>query len=30
MIYHDPRYDAALDWLRIQKTMEDLMGLKVE
>ena len=30
MVYHDPRYDAALDWLRIQKTMEDLMGLKVE
>ena len=30
MVYHDPRYDAALDWLRLQKTMEDLMGLKVE
>lgn len=29
MVYHDPRYDAALDWLRIQKTMEDLLGLKV-
>ncbi|WJJ54000.1 exonuclease [Escherichia phage AV101] len=29
MVYHDPRYDAALDWLRIQKTMEDLMGLEV-
>lgn len=30
MVYHDPRYDAALDWLRIQKTMEDMLGLKVE
>lgn len=30
MVYHDPRFDAALDWLRVQKTMEDLLGLKVE
>lgn len=30
MSYHDPRHDAALDWLRIQKTMNDLMGLEVK
>lgn len=30
MIYHDPRYDAALDWLRIQKTLVDLKGLVLE
>lgn len=29
MVYHDPRYDAALDFLRIQKTLEDLAGLEV-
>lgn len=30
MVYHDPRHDAALDWLRIQKTMVQFMGLEVK
>lgn len=30
MLYHDPRHDAALDWLRIQKTMVDFMALEVK
>lgn len=29
MLYHDPRHDAALDWLRVQKTMIEFMGLEV-
>jgi len=29
MVYHDPRHDAALDWLRIQKTMQQFMGLEI-
>ncbi|AVO22857.1 exonuclease [Erwinia phage vB_EamM-Bue1] len=30
MVYHDPRHDAALDWLRVQKTMIQFMGLEVK
>lgn len=30
MVYHDPRYDAALDWLRWQKTAWTLGLLEVE
>ncbi|AIX13021.1 dexA exonuclease A [Erwinia phage phiEa2809] len=30
MVYHDPRHDAALDWLRVQKTMVQFMGLEVK
>lgn len=30
MVYHDPRHDAALDWLRIQKTMIEKLGLEVK
>lgn len=29
-VYHDPRHDAALDFLRIQWVLETHMGLKVE
>lgn len=30
MVYHDPRYDAALDWLRWQKTAWSLGLIEVE
>lgn len=30
MVYHDPRHDAALDWLRIQKTMQEFLNLEVK
>lgn len=30
MCYHDPRHDAALDWLRVQATAEKLGLLEIE
>lgn len=30
MLYHDPRHDAALDFLRVQKTLVDLQGLELK
>lgn len=30
MVYHDPRHDAALDFLRVQKTLVDMHGLELK
>lgn len=30
VVYHDPRYDSAVDWLRVQKVASELGLIKIE